>query len=112
LARFRTTTILRPLRTTTFIARFRPQRQGTPETVKKNKDELRNLRNARGFYDRRAALAFGEAGGFFLVGINPAKGFAVGVIDGDQEMMMFSAAIFPEFRLSVTDGLPGAFRWS
>ena len=81
-----------------------------PRNRKKIKDESGNLGDARGFYDRRAALAFGKAGGFFLVGINPAKSLAVGVIDGDQEMMVFSAAIFSEFRLSVPNGLPGAFR--
>ena len=52
-----------------------------------------------------AALAFDKTGDrfFALIGVNPAEVFSVGVIDGDQEVMMFSAAIFSEFRLSVPD---------
>src|SRR5258708_32663757 len=89
-----------------------------PETTRRSTDsrkesgESGNLRDARGLDDGRAALAFSKAGGFFLLGVNPAKGFAVGVIDGDQEVMMFSAAILSEFRLSVPDRFAGTFRWS
>jgi hypothetical protein len=80
-----------------------------PETTRRSRNsreetgESGNLRDARGLDDGRSALAFGKAGGFFLIGVNPAKRFSVGVIDGDQEVMMFSAAILSEFRLTVPD---------
>lgn len=68
---------------------------------------LRDLVNARGFHDRRTALAIGEAGGFFFVGIDAAERFAVGVTNGDEKMMMTAAAVFAEFRFFIADGLFG-----
>jgi hypothetical protein len=68
---------------------------------------LGDLVDARGFYDRGAALAISEAGGFFFVGVDAAEGFAVGITDGDKEMMMTAATVFAEFGFFIADGLFG-----
>jgi hypothetical protein len=72
-----------------------------------SKKGLGNLVDARGFYDRGTALAVGEASGFFLVGVDAAEGFTVGVTDGDKEMMMTAATIFSEFGFFIAHGLFG-----
>jgi hypothetical protein len=68
---------------------------------------LGDLVDARGFHNRRAALAVGEASGFFFVGVDATEGFAVGVTDGDEEMMMTAATVFAEFGFFIADGLFG-----
>ena len=55
---------------------------------------LGNLSDASGLHDGRGALALGKARGFFLVGIDAAKTFAIGVENGYEPMMMLSAAVF------------------
>ena len=56
--------------------------------------QLRNLGYAGRLHHRRALLAVGKAGGFVLVGIHTTELFAVGIINGDQPVMMLAAAVF------------------
>ena len=54
------------------------------------------LRHARGLHYRGATLALGEPRGFLLIGVDTAKGFSIGVIYCDQEMVVTAPAIFAE----------------
>jgi hypothetical protein len=54
------------------------------------------LRDAGRFYDRRPSLAFGKPRGLVSIRINAAKLLAVGVIDGDQPVVMLTPAVCSE----------------
>jgi hypothetical protein len=60
-----------------------------------------NLRHARGLDDWRPPLAFRELGGFFLVGVDAAKGLPIRVIYRYQVVMMTAAPVFSKLGLSV-----------
>jgi len=59
-----------------------------------------NLGNPSGLYHRRAALALREAAGLILVRVDAAELFPVGIIDADEVMVMFAAAILFERSLA------------
>ena len=63
-------------------------------------------RDARGLDHRRAALAFGETRGLFLVRVHASKLFAVRVINGDQKMVVLAAAILAK---TISLGLLGGY---
>lgn len=54
---------------------------------------LRNLSNASRFYYRGAALTLREARGFVLICVYAAELFTIGVVNANQPMMVFSAAV-------------------
>jgi hypothetical protein len=58
-----------------------------------SEDRSGDLGNTGGFYHGRPALALGEARCFVLVGVHASKFLAIGVINADQPMMMFAAAV-------------------
>jgi hypothetical protein len=87
-----------------FIARFREKLQIIGGFWAKQ-ERSGNLRDASGFHHRRAALAFGEAGGLFLVGVDTAEGFAVRIVHGNQEVVMAATAILAKLRLLVAHRL-------
>jgi hypothetical protein len=107
LARFRTTTILRPLELF-FYSSFRSKFQVPAKTEVKNVSG--NLRDACGLDDGRAALAIGKAGSFLLIRIDAAESFAVGVIHRNQKMMMPAPAVFTKLGFFIADRLSGYFR--
>jgi hypothetical protein len=59
-----------------------------------------DLGNPGGLYHRRATLALREARGLILVRVDAAEFFSVGIIDTDEVMVMFAAAIFAEGTLA------------
>jgi hypothetical protein len=65
-----------------------------------NPEESGDLGNPGGLYHRRAALALRETRGFILVGVNAAELFSIGIIDTDEVVVMFAAAIFAEGTLA------------
>src|SRR4029077_5208601 len=52
--------------------------------------------NAGGLDHRRALLTRGEAICFVFIGVDAAKLFTVGVINGDEKMMMFAPFVLVE----------------
>jgi hypothetical protein len=68
-----------------------------------HKKFLRNLRDAHGLDDRRTSLTLGEAIGFFLVGVNTAEFFAIGVVDGNHKVMMAAALVLDKWGLAMFD---------
>ena len=59
-----------------------------------------DLGNPGGLHDGRTALALREARGFILVGVDTPELFPVGIINTDEEVMMFAAAIAAERSLA------------
>jgi len=112
LARFRTTTILRPLNDLLFITRpvgsHKPSQllPALSQTVY-NEEFSGNLGNAGGFYHRRAALTLRKPGGLILVRVDTAELFSVGIKDTDKIMVMFAATIFAESSLALNSRLTG-----
>jgi len=76
----------------------RPKAQSTAS--KKNQEESGYLGNPGGLYHRRAALALREARRFILVCVNAAELFPVGIVDTDEVMVMFAAAILAKRTLA------------
>src|SRR3989442_8721783 len=80
------------------------QRQAFPRRLKANRwsnqEGSRDLGNPCGLYHRRAALALREARGFILVRVNAAELFPVGIVNTDEEMMMFAATILAKGSLA------------
>ena len=57
------------------------------------KKRLGNLSNASRFYHRRAALTLREPRGFVLIRVHAPELLAIGVVNADQPMMVFAAAV-------------------
>jgi hypothetical protein len=71
-----------------------------------------DLRDAGRLHHWRAALAFGEARSLFFVGVDATKRLAIGIIHGNQKMVVTAPAILAEFRLLVTNRLSrGLIYW-
>ena len=69
-----------------------------------------NLRHAGRLYHRRTPLAIGEFRRFFLIGVDSPEGLAIGVIHGNEVMMVTAATVFSELRLLIPHRLAGCFR--
>ena len=65
-----------------------------------NQEGSGNLRNPRGLYHRRAALALREARRLILVRVHAPELFPVGIVNTDEEMVMFAAAILAKRSLA------------
>jgi hypothetical protein len=61
--------------------------------IARTKKRLRNLSNASRFYYWGAALTLREARGFVLICVDAAKLLTVGVVNANQPMMVFAAAV-------------------
>jgi len=96
LARFRTTTILRPLNNSLFIACPGSSDKRCPPSpsIRQTPGPGRsgNLRDPGRLHHRRTALPLREARGFALVGIDAAELFSIRVINAYEEMMVLAAA--------------------
>jgi hypothetical protein len=110
LARFRTTTILRPLTDLLFITWLRSSHKPPPSPPAQSQtvygqEFSGNLGDAGGFYYRRTALALRKPGSLILVRVDTAKLFAVGIKDADEVVVMFAATIFAEGCLALNSSL-------
>src|SRR4029077_4962829 len=102
LARFRTTTILRP--PGCYSLHFITRAIGTLQALGSSRlricaERLRNLVNSGSLHNRGPALAFRKARSLILVGVHAPELLPIFIIYRYQIMMMFPAAIFFEVSL-------------
>ena len=72
-----------------------------------------NLADAGRFHDRRPALPVGKTDRFFAIGVHASEFLAVGVVDGDQPMVVLAAPILAKVTLLFTSRFLGrSFRHS
>jgi hypothetical protein len=79
------------------------------KTHRKNDNRLGNLGDSRRFHHGRAPLAFCKTRGLVLVGVNAAERFAIGIVNGNEVMMMLASSVFSEIGFLVADGFLGDF---